>query len=284
MPGSGRILVAAPSSFLARAFLATVPPARVLALRHDALGRPPPPSGLAAVVSFGRAPGLGGPDWAPEQDADMALAAIARERGLPFLFLSTRKVYAPAGPGLPLPESAPLGPADAYGRGKLALERALAAVLGERLTVLRLANVFGFEAGRARRTFAGIMLDSLRSEGRIVLDVAATTARDFLPAAAFARILARLVDAPPGGVLNVGSGTGQELGRIAACVIEGYGSGRIEVLSDRERDGFVLDTTRLAALAGPLPDRKALEDAWRGLGRRLRDEPLAPTPSPGRSR
>ena len=47
----------------------------------------------------------------------------------------------------PLAETAPTGPSDAYGRHKLAVEHALRELLGERLTVLRLANVFGYERG-----------------------------------------------------------------------------------------------------------------------------------------
>lgn len=266
----GRVLVGSPSSFLARAFLATMPAERVVGIGHGERVRPAGMNGLSAVLAFGRDPDLGLPGWSPERDATLRLADIARERDLPFLFLSTRKVYASDDAEHPLGEDAPLGPTDAYGRGKLALERALADRLAERLTVLRLGNIFGFEAGHGRRTFAGILLDRLRADGRIAIDVAATTRRDFLPVGDFARILARLVEAPPGGMLNVGSGVGLELGRIAACVIEGYGAGRLDVLADAERDGFTLDCTRLSSQVGPLPERDMIEASWRDLGRALR--------------
>ena len=48
------------------------------------------------------------------------------------LSLGTRKVYAPS--AAPLAEDSPLGPSDAYGRHKLALEQALHGVLGPGLT------------------------------------------------------------------------------------------------------------------------------------------------------
>ncbi len=40
-------------------------------------------------------------------------------------------------------------------------------------------------------------------------------ARDFLPVEAFARLIARLAAAPPGGIVNVGSGIGLPTGRLA---------------------------------------------------------------------
>jgi nucleoside-diphosphate-sugar epimerase len=79
---------------------------------------------------------------------------LAAGRGLPFLTLGTRKVYAHPRPA-PLREDDPTGPTDRYGEQKLAIEQALLAILGDRLlTRLRLSNVFGHEPGR-RRSWAG---------------------------------------------------------------------------------------------------------------------------------
>jgi dTDP-4-dehydrorhamnose reductase/UDP-glucose 4-epimerase len=128
------------------------------------------------------------------------------------------------------------GPRDLYGQHKLAVEDALRARLGPRLTILRLANVFGYERGPERRTFLSLLLDGLAAEGRIRFDMSPFTARDFLPVEACARVLARIVAAPPGSVLNVGSGIGLPTGRLALWVLEGYGRGELVIEVPREHD------------------------------------------------
>ena len=105
------------------------------------------------------------------------IARLAADRGLPFLTLGTRKVYAPA--DMPLGEDAPLGPSDRYGEQKLRIEEKLQALLGDRLTRLRLANIFGFERGR--QGFMGLMLDGLERNDTIRFDMSPFVARDFLP-------------------------------------------------------------------------------------------------------
>ena len=54
----------------------------------------------------------------------------------------------------------------------------------------------------------------------------------------------RIVAAPPGGVLNVGSGIALPTGRLALWVLEGYGRGELVIESPREHDAFVLDVGR----------------------------------------
>jgi UDP-glucose 4-epimerase len=132
---------------------------------------------MTAVVHAGRDPLLGKPGYRPENDAEIALARLAAAQGLPFLSLGTRKVYAPSGD--PLAEAAPLGPTDRYGEHKLALEEALDAILGQHLTRLRLANIFGFELGR--QGFMGMMLAALERGDPITFDMSPFVRRDFLP-------------------------------------------------------------------------------------------------------
>ena len=107
--------------------------------------------------------------------------------------LSSRKVYAPS--AAPLAETAPTGPSDAYGRNKLAVEDALRDLLGERLTVLRLANIFGYERSPAATTFVSISLDRLAREGRIHYAMSPFVERDF--SAGRDRVRARAGPEPP---------------------------------------------------------------------------------------
>jgi dTDP-4-dehydrorhamnose reductase/UDP-glucose 4-epimerase len=268
--GAGRLLVVGRHSFIARHFLtACAEPAT--AVGHDAIDRPELLDGVGRVISFARHPLLGSEDYRPHaMDLDLRLAERIADRPIAYVMLSSRKVYAPS--KRPLAETDPTAPQDRYGEHKLALEQALRERLGPRLTVLRLANVFGYEREPGRRTFLALLLDRLAREGRIRLDMSPFTARDFLPVEACARLLAKIAAAPPGGILNVGSGIALPAGRLALWVLEGYGRGELVIESPRERDAFVLDVARLSRRHGRPCAYDELRERCLGLGRRLARE------------
>lgn len=238
------ILIAGAGGFIGRALTAALPGAR-RASHAEAL-RPGALDGIAAAVWCGRDPRLGTPAWRVDGDAEIAFADSCAAAGVRLLSLGTRKVYAPS--PAPLAESAPLAPSDLYGRQKLSIEQALDAILGSRLTRLRLANVFGVEPGRS--SFMGRMLTTLARDDEIRLDMSPFTRRDFLPVEAAAQAIATLAADPPGGIVNLGSGVALEAGRLALAVIAGHGRGRLVIDAPAERDAFVLDPSRARALTG----------------------------------
>ena len=149
--GAGRLLVVGHHSFIARHFLAACPEP-VTAVGHEAIDRPDLLDGVDRIVCFARHPLLGRPDYRhATMDPDLRLAERISGRAVAYVMLSSRKVYAPS--AAPLAETAPTGPQDRYGRHRLATEAALRERLGPRLTILRLANVFGDERAAGRRTF-----------------------------------------------------------------------------------------------------------------------------------
>jgi dTDP-4-dehydrorhamnose reductase/UDP-glucose 4-epimerase len=270
-PGAGRLLVVGHHSFLARHLLAACAQP-VAAVAHDAVDRPDLLDGIDRVISFARHPLLGSADYrVATMDPDLRLAGRIGARGIDYVMLSSRKVYAPS--AKPLGETDPTGPQDLYGRHKLALEQALRERLGARLTILRLANVFGYERGPARRTFMSLTLDQLARDGQIRFDMSPFVVRDFLSVEACARVLARIVATPPGGVLNVGSGIALPTGRVALWVLEGYGRGELVIESPREHDQFVLDIGELTRRYGPSCTYDELRASCLDLGRRLAREP-----------
>ena len=267
-PGAGRILIVGRNSFLAGHVQSALPAARVRAVGHEEIERADLLDEVACVVSFARHPLLGSAGYRPEtMDPDLRLARRLGEREIAYVMLSSRKVYAPS--ARPLAENAPTGPGDAYGRAKLAVEASLRQLLGERLTILRLANVFGYERGPGRRSFLSISLERLASEGEIHYDMSPFVERDFLPVVAFARLLAKIAAAPPGGILNVGSGIGLPSGRLALWILEGFGRGHLVIDAPREHDAFVLDVTRLRGLHGEPCTLEEIRARAVEIGRRL---------------
>jgi nucleoside-diphosphate-sugar epimerase len=270
------ILVTGAGGFIGRAIVqalgADARPASHLAFREPARF-----AAMTAVVHAGRHPQLGQPGYRVEEDVELALARLAAERDLPFFSLGSRKVYAPS--SRPLAEDDPLGPTDRYGEQKLALEEALAGILGPRLTRLRLANIFGFEPGR--QTFMGMMLEALAREAPITFDMSPFVARDFLPVETAALAIARLARNPPGGIVNIGSGIGLETGRLALALIEGHGRGRLLVTDPRHHDPFTLDVTRMTTLTGIATDATTILDRARTIGRELRLASAKASPGQG---
>ena len=120
--------------FIGRAVAEALGPAARL-VPHDAVDAPGLLDGVRVVLWAGRHPALGKPAWAPERDLELRMAQRAAAAQVSFASLGTRKVYAPA--RTPLGEDARVGPVDLYGRQKLALEHALADILGPLLTRLR---------------------------------------------------------------------------------------------------------------------------------------------------
>jgi UDP-glucose 4-epimerase len=268
MPRPGRILVVGRHSFLAQHALKALAPAEALAVGHDEIERPDLLDGIGCIVNFCRQPLTASDACRLEQlDVDLRLARRIGRGEIAYVMLSSRKVYAPG--DAPLSETSPTGPSDRYGHYKLAVEHALRDLLGERLTVLRLANIFGYERAPGRRTFAAMSLDRLAREGRIHYAMSPFAERDFLPVKAFARVLANVVRAPPGGILNVGSGIALPSGRLALWILEGFGRGELVITSNEEKDAFVLDIARLEGLYGRPCSQADLRDACLAIGRRL---------------
>jgi UDP-glucose 4-epimerase len=269
-----RILVVG-RGFVGRAVASALPAGEVRLAAHQEIGDLDLLRGIATILFAGRNPALGSDAWQLTADAELAWARRAASARVSFISLGTRKVYAPSASALS--ETDRVGPIDPYGVQKLALEHALAEVLGPRLTRLRLANIFGYERSPTRRTFLGQMLRELARRDEIRFDISPFVRRDFLPLDLCAAWLAEVARRPPGGILNIGSGVALPTGRLALWLIEGYGRGRLIVERPDERDSFVLDTRNLKALLGGAGcTQEDLRERCLGLGRQLRAELARP--------
>lgn len=215
-----RILVAGSSGQLARALLDAGNG------RHEitALGRPvldlkdPATIGKAvaatnpdAIINAGAYTAV---DKAESEEAEATavnegsghLARAAAERGIPFLHVSTDYVFDGSSPR-PYREDDPVAPLGAYGRSKLAAERAVAAADPKAMT-FRTAWVYHHEGANFVRTM--LRLAETRDEINVVADqVGCPTYAPDLAAALLSIAEKRVADgqAAPGGVYHLaGSG------------------------------------------------------------------------------
>lgn len=229
--------------------------------------------GVSQVLNLAYNPALRN-GYDPALDFELALARrIEPMPHVRYIMASSRLVYGPALQGQALHESLEPNPVTTYGVGKLITERALTQMLGERLTILRMSNVFGCELDENRRNFFAIALRSLLHQQRIVLDMSPFVERDFLPVEVLANWLTRIVENPQPGIFNLGAGAGTATGRIAQWLLEGFGEGELRVTNLREFDPFWLDMSTTRDTYGiPGLASSELRRHCQALGARVREQ------------
>jgi nucleoside-diphosphate-sugar epimerase len=230
-------------------------------------------SGARTVINCAFDPRLKSGPYDSEHDIDLHIAAQLRNwPAVHYVMLSSRLAYGPAPGDLRLHEGMTATPDRHYGKAKLTTERALQGLLGDRLTVLRLSNVFGDEAWPGRQSFFASAMRSLKDHGRIVLDISPFVERDFIPVQELAVSLVRIASAPRPGLFNLGAGCATPTGRVAQWLIEGFGGGVMLVSDLREFDAFRLDIAAARAAFAIEPVSPAVvRERCTHLGARLRD-------------
>jgi UDP-glucose 4-epimerase len=262
-----KVLVVGKNSFLAKAFVEKNNDRfEILSIRHEDFDSVDLNS-FSDVINMAYDPQYFSSGYNSAIDFDLRVARSLVEKRPHYFMMSTRKVYG-SNPPFPVDETAPVAAEDFYGGNKAITETEVFRTLGPKCTILRIANVFGFEPGR--HTFLGIALMTLKRENRILLDVSPFTLRDFLPVDNFAAMLGDTVMVRPTGTFNMGSGEVVPVGQIALWVIEGFGNGELVINQTSQRDRFFLNTQKLNKAIGHTHGvdvrSKCLE-----IGRRLRD-------------
>lgn len=261
-------IVVGRSSLLARDFVARHPDLVVRALGHAEAGDAMNYEGARCVVNFAFAPDLEILPYQPSHDIDLRIAEHAAARGIHYIMISSRRVYAEQAQWNAA-ESMPVPGMDTYGRNKARVESRLRERLGHRLTILRPGNVIGYEPVARRRRFGAYLQHQLLTRGRIHLTIDPAARKDLVPAGFFNLALQEAVLRRPSGIFNVGSGRATRVGDAARWLLEGYGGGELRSEATRPPDEFQLDCTRLRQVFGLVCGENEVEGALQEIGRRL---------------
>ncbi len=256
------------SSFMAGVVREKAPEDWLFLSHKDALSRTDWAEKAQCVINFSFDPTLRTEGYIQSADIDSRLAKMIKGH---YIMLSSRMVYgSSADEGRGMREDDPLNPVNPYGCAKLAIEKSLRDILGpERLTVLRMSNVFGFEPDR--RSFLGMAQTRLSTEKKIVYDMSPLVRRDFIAVWRFADSLIKIAAVPQPGIYNLGAGFGVETGLIAEWLIEGYGAGELVINKFSHADQFWLDmekTNRTFKIESFVPED--LREDCLGCGRMLK--------------
>jgi dTDP-4-dehydrorhamnose reductase/UDP-glucose 4-epimerase len=220
------------------------------------------------VVNFALNPDSKNKPYCLQTDFDAAVARLLVDGRAQFIMLSSRAVY-DHDVAYGARESDQARGTNQYGANRVETERRVTQLLGDRCTILRIANVIGYEAGRNRHSFTAMMLDSLRETGEIRFDISPFTRRDFIPVPVFCQILNYFIKQHLAGIYNVGSGLGLEVGRLPLWIIEGYGRGSVHFTSGEQQDEFRLDIGKLEQNYGDVCSVNEIEQFCKLIGRQL---------------
>jgi UDP-glucose 4-epimerase len=150
------------------------------------------------------------------------LLQSAKKHGVErFIFTSSREIYGDAA-SLPVDESAPFNPKNAYGASKASGEHYCRVAGGEGLntTVLRLANVYG--PGDRDRVIP-IFLDNALHNGPLVV-YGEEKVVDFIWVGDVVAVLLQCLSIQTSGPVNVCSGAGTTISSLARRIVELTGS------------------------------------------------------------
>lgn len=203
-------------------------------------------------------------------------AASAAPRRPWVLMASSREVYGQAD-GLPVPESAPFQPLNAYAASKVAAERLAAAYrdAGVNVAVVRFSSVYGSIRDHADRVVP--MFTRLAATGATLRVDGGDTTLDFTHIDDVTRALHQLTGCLASGSrlmppVHLVSGRGTTLRELAAMAISESGKGRVQIGPARPYDvaEFTGDPARAERILG-WRTKISLEEgisrmvsAWRG--------------------
>jgi dTDP-4-dehydrorhamnose reductase len=211
---------------------------------EEALARPNALKSARVIVNCAFHPDLADQEYDADKDIDFAIASLIQNSDAHYIMMSSRMVYGNAPDDLMLSEDAEPKPVTIYGRNKLTIEQALQDVLpAKHLTILRMANIFGYEPERS--SFFGTMITSLQESGVINFDIAPDSQRDFLSVWGWADYMEQVIPKPIGGIFNVGSGFGTTPQELAEVLINEANKGKAAFNGNSYDGQFILDVRKL---------------------------------------
>lgn len=182
-------------------------------------------------------------------DVDYEIAKKAYNNNCHYVMISTRKVYGSYNSINIFTEEHSVLPYDFYSENKLISENKILSHFGDKSTVLRGSNLYGFEFGR--NSFFGWCLNSLYNNKKIVYNINPYTTRDFIHVNDSARLIAKVCEKRPKGLYNLSSGIGLSVKYIGQLLVNGYGQGEL-CWNDNDIYGeqFIISNTKLKTTLG----------------------------------
>ena len=155
------------------------------------------------VINFSNSKHFFEEKYSKSKDRNLIIANIIKNSCTKFILLSTRQVYYPK---LNISEKSKLRPNNHYAKNCLKSEKFCMKYIGNKLLILRLSNVIGFENGKKKRaTLMSTVIQGLKKK-KIYFDNNYYLKKDFLPVKILCIYIEKLIYKNFYGILNIGSG------------------------------------------------------------------------------
>ncbi|CAB4133374.1 RfbD dTDP-4-dehydrorhamnose reductase [uncultured Caudovirales phage] len=201
-------------------------------------------------------------------DADWYVGRKTCNYGLHYVMLSTSKVYGDSKELVYYTENSQVNPYDYHSENKLNTEFKLLSNYGNKITILRGSNIFGFEYGR--NSFVGYCMTKLVNEGIIEYNISQMVRRDFLYIDDAVDLIERVCAVKPFGVYNLSSNYALPIGKVAEYLIAGYSyGGQLKLTGWEKERQFALENGRLSNILGMKIGPFDYEKIFNDLGKQL---------------
>ena len=182
-------------------------------------------------------------------DVDYDVAHKSYLSGCHYIMLSTRKIYGSSTALKTYNEESEENPYDHYSENKLKSEKKILSQFGDRSTVIRGSNLFGYELGR--NSMMGWFLNQLDKDGTIRYNVLSTTSKDIIHVDDASKIISKVCSQQPLGLYNLGTSYPYSMLGIGIHLLDGFNHGILEnrMKFDGEIYGeqFILDTKKICS-------------------------------------
>ena len=182
-------------------------------------------------------------------DIDYDVSHKAYESGCHYVMLSTRKIYGSSTVLKRYNEESEENPYDHYSENKLKAEKKILSQFGDRATVIRGSNLFGYEPNR--NSMMGYFLNQLDKDGVIRYNIISTTSKDIIHVDDATKIISMICTQKPLGLYNLGTSFAYSMLNIGIFLLDGFNNHMIE---DRLKcegevygEQFVLDTKKICS-------------------------------------
>lgn len=183
-------------------------------------------------------------------DVDYCLAHKAYESGCHYIMLSTRKIYGSSTKLKSYNEESMENPYDYYSENKLISEKKILSQFGDKITVIRGSNIFGYEPHRD--SMMGYFINQLDKNGILRYNILSTTSKDIIHIDDVTKIISKICLQKPIGLYNLGTSFPYTMLNIGLFLLNGFNDGKIEDRMKFEGENygeqFVLDTTKLCSV------------------------------------
>lgn len=202
------------------------------------------------VICFCVSPEFSSRDMDCSEIIDIQIAETIKDSNAKFVFMSSRKVYGTTNKCVMHKETDRAEGFDFYSFNKVKTEKALQNILGNRVLILRIANILGEPVFRTGyKTFIGWICENYIQTGKLEVTQNVNALKDFIPKDFLHKAISALIENNATGIYNISSGFGTSIEEVLA----GYVGKENLILmgQDKEKqDQFVLDNEKLLKATG----------------------------------